>query len=331
MAFLLCPVYNWVMKVCYKGFKGKFKKPKNDVKMARVISSVVAVIVIAVVIVGVIMLIVPGTIDSVVQLIPKIQPAFDTAVDWVERKFSNTPEIASMMQGSLDDLSGTLIKFAQNKFLNESTDLVGSVFSTLASTLTTLIDLLVALIICVYLLNGKELICARVKKLVLAIFKPERAESIFEFGRLTNNTFGGFINGKIIDSIIIGILCAILMALIGMPLISLISVIVGITNIIPFFGPFIGAIPSILILLMIDPTQALIFAILIFVLQQIDGNIIGPAILGDSVGLSSLWIMFAIIVGGAYFGFFGMLLGVPIFSVIYYLINEEIDRRLNTK
>ena len=331
MAFLLCPVYNWVMKVCYKGFKGKFKKPKNDVKMARVISSVVAVIVIAVVIVGVIMLIVPGTVDSVVQLIPKIQPAFDAAVDWVEKAFSNTPEIASMMQGSLDDLSGTLIKFAQNKFLNESTDLVGSVFSTLASTLTTLIDILVALIICVYLLNGKELICARVKKLVLAIFKPERAESIFEFGRLTNNTFGGFINGKIIDSIIIGILCAILMAILGMPLISLISVIIGITNIIPFFGPFIGAIPSVLLLLIVDPRAAFEFAILILCLQQFDGNILGPKILGKATKISALGVMFAIIVGGGFFGFIGMILGVPVYALIYTYVTRAVNKKLGEK
>ena len=331
MAFLLCPVYNWVMRVCYKGFKGKFKKPKHDVRMARVIASIVAVIVIAVIIVGVIMLIVPGTVDSVVQLIPKIQPAFDAAVDWVEKAFSNTPEIASMMQGSLDDLSGTLIKFAQSRLLNESTDLVGSVFSTLATTLTTLIDILVALIICVYLLNGKELICARVKKLVLALFKPERAESIFEFGKLTNNTFGGFINGKIIDSIIIGILCAILMAILGMPLISLISVIIGITNIIPFFGPFIGAIPSVLLLLIVDPRAAFEFAILILCLQQFDGNILGPKILGKATKISALGVMFAIIVGGGFFGFIGMILGVPVYALIYTYVTRAVNKKLGEK
>ena len=331
MAFLLCPVYNGVMRLCYKGIKGKFKKPKHDVRFSRVIASIVAVITIVVIIVGVVMLIVPGTIDSVLQLIPKIEPAFDTAVSWVQRTFEDTPAVASMMEGNLDDLSGTIVKFAQDKLLDDTTDLIGSVFSTLATTATTLIDILVALIICVYILNGKEMICARTKKMILAMFKPERAESIFEFGRLTNNIFGGFINGKIIDSIIIGILCAILMGIFGMPLIALISVIVGITNIIPFFGPFIGAIPSILLLLIVDPRSAVEFAILILCLQQFDGNILGPKILGKATKISALCVMFAIIVGGGFFGFIGMILGVPVFALIYTYVTRGVNSRLERK
>ena len=137
-----------------------------------------------------------------------------------------------------------------------------------------------------------------------------------------------FFEGKLLDSLIIGIICFIFMALFRMEYSLLVAVIIGLTNIIPFFGPFIGAVPSIFILLIISPLQALIFAVFILILQQVDGNIIGPRIIGDSVGLSSLWIMFAIIVGGAYFGVAGMILGVPVFSVIYTLLRDFVNKRL---
>ena len=137
-----------------------------------------------------------------------------------------------------------------------------------------------------------------------------------------------FFEGKLLDSLIIGIICFIFMILFRMEYSLLVAVIIGLTNIIPFFGPFIGAVPSIFILLIISPLQALIFAVFILVLQQVDGNIIGPRIIGDSVGLSSLWIMFAIIVGGAYFGVAGMILGVPVFSVIYTLLRDFVNKRL---
>ena len=137
-----------------------------------------------------------------------------------------------------------------------------------------------------------------------------------------------FFEGELCDSLSIGIICFIFMALFRMEYSLLVAVIIGLTNIIPFFGPFIGAVPSIFILLIISPLQALIFAVFILILQQVDGNIIGPRIIGDSVGLSSLWIMFAIIVGGAYFGVAGMILGVPVFSVIYTLLRDFVNKRL---
>lgn len=331
MAFLLTPVYNQMMRLVYKGVKGKFKKAKREVRFSRTIASIVAVIVIAIVIVGVIMLIVPGTIDSVMQLIPKVEPAFDAAMDWAQNAFKDYPSISNAIQDNLDNMAGIIIRFAQDKLLPGSSDIVSGVFSTVASAVGSVIDILVALVICVYLLNGKEMLCAKTKKLVLAAFKPEKSESIFEFGRLCNNVFGGFINGKIIDSIIIGILCAILMGIFKMPMIALISVIIGITNIIPFFGPFIGAIPSVLLLLIVDPRSAIEFAVLILCLQQFDGNILGPKILGKATKISALGVMFAIIVGGGLFGFIGMILGVPVFALIYTYISRGVNKGLDNK
>ena len=198
-------------------------------------------------------------------------------------------------------------------------------------TFGVMIDFLVALIICIYVLNSKEIFLAQAKKFILAAFSRDRAAKIFEFGELCNNTFGGFINGKIIDSIIIGIICFIAMTVLGLPLTVLISVVVGITNVIPFFGPFIGAIPSIILLLFIDPWAAVKFAVMILVLQQLDGNVIGPKILGKTTKLASFWVMFAIIVGGGLFGFAGMILGVPTMAILYIYISRIVNNRLAGK
>ena len=149
--------------------------------------------------------------------------------------------------------------------------------------------------------------------------------------RQTHKIFGGFISGKLLDSLIIGILCFIVMSIFNWPYAVLVSVIVGVTNVIPFFGPFIGAIPSAFLILLVDPMTCLYFVIFVFILQQFDGNILGPKILGDSTGLSSFWVIFAILIGGGLFGFIGMLIGVPTFAVIYTLVRSAIEKKLKEK
>ena len=149
--------------------------------------------------------------------------------------------------------------------------------------------------------------------------------------RFANKTFGGFLSGKIIDSLIIGILTFAIISIFNIPYSVLISVIVGVTNIIPYFGPFLGAIPCGIILLMVDPFKCITFLIIVLILQQIDGNIIGPKILGDSTGLSSFWVIFAITLFGGFFGVFGMFVGVPLFAVIYAAIRTFINQRLEKK
>ena len=189
-------------------------------------------------------------------------------------------------------------------------------------------NLVIGIIVSVYLLNGIEQYGAAFKRVLYSIFNIESAEKLLEGIRFTDRTFMGFINGKLLDSAIIGLICYIVCAILNMPYTLLVSVIIGITNIIPFFGPLIGAIPSAFIILMVDPLKCLIFIIFIIVLQQIDGNFIGPKILGDSVGISGFWVMFAIILGAGLFGFWGMLLGVPVFVVIYTLLNGAVERKL---
>ena len=189
-------------------------------------------------------------------------------------------------------------------------------------------NFLIGAIVSLYLMADKEGFIAKAKMLTYAIFNTQHANFIIHSMRFTNRTFIGFFSGKILDSAIIGVLCYIGMNFLNMPYILLISVIIGVTNVIPFFGPYLGAIPSIFLILLVDPLQAIYFAIFILVLQQFDGNILGPKILGDTTGLSSFWVLFSILLFGDLWGFAGMLIGVPVFAVIYHIISQLVAKGL---
>ena len=331
LAYLLCPLYNATVKGCYAALKNKLKTPKKALKLSRVIASVVSIIVIIVIVVGLILMIIPSLYESVSNLVPKLPGYFNSTVEMIESHLNDGNEVGEYISKNLDDLSGRIGSWLETKLLPASEVIFQRVSSGVVATIGGILDCLIALIICVYILNSKELFMAQAKKLIKALFSKERAEGFFELCRLSNNTFGGFINGKVIDSLIIGIICFIAMTIMNLPMAMLISVTVGITNIIPFFGPFIGAVPSALLLVLMDPIAALKFIIMVFVLQQVDGNIIGPKILGKATKLSSFWVMFAIIVGGGLFGFLGMILGVPVFAILYTYIARWINRLLEKK
>ena len=190
---------------------------------------------------------------------------------------------------------------------------------------------LTALISSIYMLAGKDKLVFQLKKVLFAALPTPKARRILTVAGHANEVFAGFITGKLVDSAIIGVLCFIFMMIFQIPMPLLISVVVGVTNVIPFFGPFIGAIPSIMILLIVNPLSALWFTILVILLQQFDGNILGPKILGDSTGLSAIWVLVAIIVGGGLFGFTGMLLGVPTFAVLYSLSSDVVAAKLKAR
>ena len=216
-----------------------------------------------------------------------------------------------------------IIKVATN-FL----PLLGGMLTTVASSIWNII---LGIIVSIYLLIDKEKFCALIKKITYAIFPKSASEKILEVSYMSNSIFGKFLIGKIVDSAIIGVLTFFILALCKMPYAILVSVIVGITNIIPFFGPFIGAVPSFIIILFISPVKALWFLVIIFIIQQLDGNIIGPKILGDSIGISAFWILFSILVAGKFLGLIGMVIGVPLFAVIYAIVKEIIEGKLKKK
>lgn len=255
------------------------------------------------------------------------------------------------LPGYLESIGGMVNDIAQ-KFhldLNSAEALVGSweefvavLVATIQKLLPQFIDFsvalgngvinsIMALIVSIYMLLSKDTLKRQCKKAIYALFEKDTAERILQISRRSHVVFSGFINGKILDSAIIGVICFIVTAMLQLEYSALISVIVGVTNMIPFFGPFIGAIPCIVILVIVDPWQALIFAVFVLILQQFDGNILGPKILGNSTGLSPMWVLLAIVIGGGMFGFAGMLVGVPTFAVLYSVVSDFLHDRLMAK
>ena len=204
----------------------------------------------------------------------------------------------------------------------------GGIWSGVWSAVNFAMDLLIGLMVSVYLLATKERGHANACKALYSLLRQDRADVVLRGFRKVDTIFSGFVRGKLLDSLIIGILCFIGCSVLKMPYTPLISVVVGVTNVIPFFGPFLGAIPSIFLILLVNPLKAVYFAIFVLALQQLDGNVIGPKILGDSTGISSFWVIVAILFGGGFFGVIGMFLGVPVFAALQTLAKYLVERRL---
>ena len=319
IAFLLNPLrkiieYSWLGKTSLK--------PRTK----KIIASFGALFI------GIIMLFVFFSI-LIPQMISSIQTFLSSFEGYVEtaRHFFESNNFLS------EDLLKTL-----DPLIDKGASMLGDWVSNLASSLNAILmysvifakgvmNFLIGMIIALYILLDEPKLKRQTKKVLYALLPKKTTEKIIETSRLTINTLNSFIAGKAVDSLIIGILCYIILSFMNMPYTPLISVLVGVTNMIPVFGPFLGAVPSILILLLVDPFKALEFAIFILILQQVDGNIIGPRILGGAVGLPTLYVMFAIIIGGALFGIFGMFIGVPVFSVFFVLVRDFIHQQLEKK
>ena len=273
---------------------------------------------------------IPQLMDSILMLIKNIQ-------DFIYNMEYYVGEWASVLEEEYHidtTLYENLTKTWEN-ILGLGSSLLLSGFQRLlgltGQVTSWVLNFFVALIISVYLLMSKERFFAQLRKTLYALFKRDTVKKMLYVARLTGSTFNGFINGKLIDSLIIGILAFVCLSIMKMPYALLISVIIGVTNIIPFFGPFIGAVPSTFIILIVDPLRALWFVIFILILQQIDGNIIGPKILGNTTGLPAIWVMFAILVGGGMAGFVGMIAGVPTVAVLYTLFKAYVRQKLEQK
>lgn len=333
MAYLLSPIYNATVRGLYKLLGKYFKNKQRLFSFCKLVASVVAVVCLIGAVAGLIALIVPQVIESltgILKSLPQRLTQLSALFNDITSKMDNK-RLAMKMSEIYAQVQTNLIELAQTKLLPGMGTLVGQVSTQVLLTLKTMMNVMIGVMACVYMLNSKERFQGQFKKVILATLPKEKAEAVFDFAKFTNRTFGGFINGKIIDSIIIGIICFILMEIFGFPYPILISAIIGITNVIPFFGPFIGAIPAAIIILLVSPIHALYFLILIFILQQVDGNIIGPAILGNTTGIASFWVLFSIVIGGGLFGFIGMVLGVPVFAIIYYYFSRSINKRLEAK
>lgn len=259
----------------------------------------------------------PGQLNELIQKINEIQFHDTTTSNLIKTAME---EGSVMLQTWLrQDLLGQINEWMSN-FTVDVLNFFGEVF-----------NVLIGIIVSVYILFSKELLVRQSKKMVYAVMSPRHANLLLHLTTKSNQIFGGFIIGKIIDSAIIGVLCFVGVSILKMPYAMLVSVIVGVTNVIPFFGPYIGAIPCTILILLSDPIKGIYFVLFILVLQQFDGNILGPKILGDSTGLSAFWVIVAILVGGGLFGFVGMVMGVPTFAVLYYVTQMFVNNRLEHK
>lgn len=289
--------------------------------------SIALVYILAFVIVSLLIgIVLPQVIDSVIALINNMKgylENFNTLVDNLVERFELKGEGIDTLMVSYEDLI--------NQAANAISKAIPQILNWGVAIGNGVVTAITALISSIYMLSGKGKLKRQIKSITFALFSTDKAEHFLQISRKANEIFVGFINGKIIDSAIIGVLCFILCTILRIPFSLLISVIIGVTNIIPFFGPLIGAIPSIMILLIVNPWAALRFGIMIIALQQFDGNYLGPKILGDSTGISAIWVLVAIVVGGGLFGFAGMLLGVPTFAVLYMLTRDYVNARLAEK
>lgn len=335
IAYLLTPGVNKFHNSFYSFFQKKAKKitPHKNWKLSRVLSIFVTFILTVLIISTIIGMIIPQLIKSVMGLIESLPIYLDNTINKVNKLLDDNPAYLKMVDSVLMNLKINIdsVYKQMDAILPSINSIITSVTSSVFGILNVLKNILIGLIVSIYLLYSKEKFLAQIKKVIYAIAKKDYAENFFASVKHTHKIFGGFIVGKIIDSLIIGILCFIVMIIFDWPFAVLISVIVGVTNVIPFFGPFIGAIPSAIIILLVNPMTCLYFVIFILILQQFDGNILGPKILGESTGLSCFWVIFAILVAGGMFGFIGMVVGVPCFAVIYTAIKFWVNNSLKKK
>ena len=325
--FLVGGIFAFILLPISRRLEGLMKSmmKKASPRLIRGLSTLICMVFLIAMLTGFLVILLPQVVTSVKSLVGLVTEFVNnneaTINDFLIKNglFTEGSELNSFW----DNLVSTLTQYI-NVFLPNLLTISNTVYQFI-------FHLFVGLIIgCHFLLDRDSMAC-RSKRACYAFMEKKNAEALIFWTRQGNRLFGGFLSGKIVDSLIVGVICYIFMLIAGMHYSVLISVIIGVTNILPFFGPFIGAIPSIFILLMVEPMHALIFGIFILILQQIDGNLIGPKILGDHVGITALWTMFAIILGSGLFGFMGILLSVPVFALLYSMTNAAIEINLRKK
>lgn len=273
-------------------------------------------------------IVLPQLLDSIRMLVTNIGDYANSFESWLTPLLDEaSATVRSTVESAIAQLRDWVSSLLQDDFMA----LLGNLTTGVMQVGRTLYNFILGMVVSVYLLGSKERMIALFKKCVYASFRPERANRLMGTLREANRMFRGFVIGKLLDSAIIGLLCFFGMSVLKIPFVLLVSVIVGITNIIPYFGPIIGAVPSILLILMIDPIKSLVFAIFVFILQQLDGNLIGPKILGDKTGVSPFGVLFSILVGGGLFGFIGMLAAVPTFGLIFQITKRAVENRLQKR
>ena len=331
IAFLLNPIVNFVDLRLRPLLEKRGLKASKAYKISRGISLVFAFIFAAFIVYAFFSMLVPQLYESVMSIIDSAPEYYQSLEKWAVNVLEDNPEIRTYVERALNTVQSYVENWVKTSFLSDVQKILATLTTSVMAVVKSITNFIIGLVASIYILWSKDTFQAQAKKMVVAACKPEAANHLLDLGSSINRIFSGFIIGKIIDSAIIGVLCYICMTLMKMPYTALIATIVGVTNVIPVFGPFIGAVPSALIILLVDPLQAFYFIIFIIVLQQVDGNVIGPKILGNTVGISGFWVLISITIAAGIFGFAGMLLGVPVFAVIYLIISDIVNSALRKK
>lgn len=335
IAYLLTPVLNFIeSKLLYPLCnKLRIKESKKKNSIIRGLGILITAFLFVALIYVLLYMLISQIVPSVQNIVSNFDAYTSNFTKWLNQTMNDNPEVQAYLVRTFDKYSNELESWITD-ILPNTGQLIKTVSLSILGVVGVLWDFVIGFIISIYVLASKEKFAAQAKKVSYALFEKDTANTVIRNFRFTHKTFIGFLGGKIVDSIIIGILCFIGTSILKTPYAALVSVIVGVTNIIPFFGPFLGAVPSALLIFVVDPLHplnCLYFVIFIIVLQQVDGNIIGPKILGSSTGLAGFWVIFAITLFGGLFGVFGMIIGVPIFAVIYAGIRSGLNILLSKK
>lgn len=329
MAYLLKTPFNWIFKKLHARFPEKWKG------VAKPLSVVIIMVLAFAVIYALLAMIVPALVQSIVRIVNAIPSVLEKIQEFVEKYFSDNEVIENYVKQLLESVQTNGVTWLKEQLLPKLQELMGELGSTFGTIFGILYNVVIGIIICIYLLLSKDTFARQGKIVTYALLPDKFAKAVLDEFTFIDNTFVGFLVGKILDSAIVGVICyvfcLILQHTMGLENAVLIAVIVGITNIIPYFGPYIGAIPSALLALMNGPMVCVVLVIFIIILQQFDGNVLGPKLLSGSVGLSGFWVLFSITFFGGIWGFIGVLIGVPVFAVIYDLIKRFIFYLLKKK
>ncbi|CCQ93139.1 conserved membrane hypothetical protein [[Clostridium] ultunense Esp] len=326
IGFVMAYIFNFILEFYEECLLDNIFSKIKSRKLKRIIGIILTYFTVFLVLYLFLNFVLPQLLSSVIGLVNDIPDYFMAVTKKINdftSEFQIQEEYYEIILGKWNEFVDYILRFA--------TDLIPKIGNLTKNILSSIWNIVLGVIVSIYLLLDKEKFKALSKKITVSIFSEKNANRAMELARRSDSIFGRFLSGKILDSLIIGILTFITLSIVKMPYATLVSFIVGITNIIPFFGPFIGAIPSFFIILFVSPIKALWFLIIILIIQQIDGNIIGPKILGDSLGISAFWILFSLLVAGKIFGFVGLVIGVPLFVFVYSIIKDIVEYRLGKK
>lgn len=322
VAYMLTPVCNFLERHIEPFLQKHMKKASRAHGLTAGISIALSMIFGLLVVYILLALALPQVFDSIVSIVTSLPATLNSWQASLEKLVADNEIVHTYVEQFSETAKDSFFSWLRSDVLPNMQTIVNGVSSQVINVLVVLKNIFIGLIAAVYMMASRKRFAAQGKRLIYSFFPVSAANDILDEFRYIDQMFSGFLSGKIIDSLIIGCMCFVLMEILRLPYTVLVSVIVGVTNVIPFFGPYIGAIVSAPIILTVSPVQALYFLIMIFLLQQFDGNFLGPKILGNTTGLSSFWVLFSIMLFAGLFGFVGMIIGVPTFAVIYDLIRK---------